>query len=163
MFGQYKSTYLFTLIFLLGCDQKISLSESQSTFSKPLPSESFNPKSDRPTLAPNWLLSLEDHGQWADDTDESLTHLWVDCQIANIAWEKYPIVEMVSEYESGEVIHIQAPMIYKGKLGENDRWGTDALEIYRKQLSSGEQDVPQVTFRIRLQLGLGSQAGIWHS
>ncbi len=118
--------------------------------------------------APCWLLSVNGSGTWIDAesatdpdadgaaevaalADPDLVHAWVDARVANLRYDKRVLVDVVARYQDGVVMRVLAPAEYRLPLsGGDERWGTDAIEIYPHGPGGLALDGP-VGFRVRLQ------------
>lgn len=154
---------LYSVIILFACHEEPAPSSSNSVIGEPSPSVFAEGKLDHSGLARSSLLSLHGIGSWADPKDEDITRVWVDGRVANLDWDKQLSVEMITTYEGGARVHILAPMIFRGKLSDDDRWGTDALEVYHKYGYGDGAKRLSTALRLRLQLGFSEDAALWHS
>ncbi len=107
-------------------------------------------------VAPARLLSVEGAGTWVDEVDEEAGRLviraWVDARVANLRYDKRIFIEVLVQYEGGAMARMLLPASYRGGLsGGDERWGTDAIEIYPEGGPWGAALTGPVLFRLRMQ------------
>lgn len=101
-------------------------------------------ESDGELTAPEWLLSLNDTGLWVDDERRGVLRAWMDARVANTRYDKRIFIEVKSIYRDQREIRLLAPAHYRGKLGSDERWGSDDIELYPSE-EGGENDLERVT------------------
>ncbi len=72
--------------------------------------------------APSWLLSVDGHGTWQEN---GVVRAWADARVANVRFHKRVLAEVVA----GGITTLH-PAQYKGAIGGQERWGTDAIELH---------------------------------
>ena len=109
-------------------------------------------KSDAPRRAPPSLIAPLESGIWRDPADRrTLQRVWVDARVANLRFEKRVFVEFVSTYQGGRAVRSLHPASFKSKLGADERWGTDSIEIYRTHGGRALSATHPPRFRLRMQ------------
>lgn len=98
-----------------------------------------------------WMLSVAGTGVWQDERDETIVRAWVDARVANTRYDKRVFVEVLARYDNGQAIRTLLPAVFKGKIGEDDRWGTDAIELYPHDGPNGGALDGPALFRLRTQ------------
>ena len=102
--------------------------------------------------APDWLLAPLSSGTWEDEVDPSVLHAWVDARVKNRRFLKRVFVEVAAPYAGGAWMRTLAPTWFGADLGGGDeRWGTDALELYPEGGPHGAALAGPVVFRLRTQ------------
>ena len=108
-------------------------------------------KMDGASLKASDLITPLETGIWTDEDHEDRIYAWVDAQVRNFRYEKRIFIELVATYMDGRELRTIHPAQYKGSLSDDERWGTDSIEVYRYQ---GETDnvlssIP--SYRLRIQ------------
>ncbi len=83
--------------------------------------------------APERLITVHGFGTWQDAEGEaewSTQKAWVDARVANWRFDKRVFVEVDVPYEEGSRMRVLYDAGYRGALGDDERWGTDAIEIH---------------------------------
>lgn len=104
-------------------------------------------------IAPEWLLSLDNSDVWADAEHEGVLRAWVGARVANTRYDKRVFIEVSSIYPDQREVRLLVPAHYQSRLGSDERWGSDEIELYPYQ-HEGRELLPNVMVRLRLQTRL---------
>lgn len=102
--------------------------------------------SEQRVSAPTWLLAHAGSGTWLEN---GARRAWADARVANVRFDKRVLAEVVSTYRGGAVITTLHPAKYKGALGGDERWGTDAIEVYESGPNGAALIDAFVRFRVQ--------------
>ena len=164
--SRYAVCILLSVIWLGGCGRDSSLPEPTQGVFDAVVVQGASDKNDEAsemyvggtaeTIAPEWLLSLNNSDIWIDTEHEGVLRAWVDARVANLRYDKRVFIEVRSLYQDQRDVRLLVPAHYRGQLGSAERWGSDDIELYPYD-QEGREILKRVMVRLRLQTRLAGQ------